>query len=81
MHDDARRWRYHGLVRHLVLHDGSRFGRSSSAGTYLGLTPRRYESDETSRNGRISKQGSVMTRKHIYEAATTLKAGRRWPNC
>lgn len=52
--------------------DASRFSRSSSAGAYLGLTPRRYESGETSRNGRISKQGSVMTRKHLYEAATTL---------
>ncbi len=27
---------------------------------------------ETSRNGHISKQGSLMTRKHLYEAATTL---------
>lgn len=52
--------------------DASRFKRSSSAGAYLGLTPRRYESGETSRNGRISKQGDKMTRKHLYEAATTL---------
>jgi transposase len=52
--------------------DASRFNRSSSAGAYLGLTPRRYESGETSRNGRISKQGDKMTRKHLYEAATTL---------
>jgi transposase len=34
--------------------NASRFSRSSSAGAYLGLTPRRYESGETSRNGRIS---------------------------
>ena len=52
--------------------DAARFKRSSSAGAYLGLTPRRYESGETSRNGRISKQGNRMTRKHLYEAATTL---------
>jgi transposase len=49
-----------------------RFKRSSSAGAYLGLTPRRYESGEISRNGRISKHGNKMTRKHLYEAATTL---------
>tara|TARA_R110001632_G_scaffold39001_2_gene97824 strand:+ start:1036 stop:1524 length:489 start_codon:yes stop_codon:yes gene_type:complete len=49
--------------------DASRFKRSSSAGAYLGLTPRRYESGETSRNGRISKQGDKMD---LYEAATTL---------
>jgi transposase len=49
-----------------------RFRRSSSAGAYLGLTPRRYESGEVSHNGRISKHGSALTRKHLYEAATTL---------
>src|SRR5208283_2595621 len=49
-----------------------RFKRSSSAGAYLGLTPRRYESGEVSRNGRISKHSNKMTRKHLYEAAATL---------
>ena len=38
--------------------DAERFRRSSSAGAYLGLTPRRYESGEVSRNGRISKHGN-----------------------
>jgi transposase len=52
--------------------DASRFRRSSSAGAYLGLTPKRYESGELSRNGRISKHGNKMTRKHLYEAATTM---------
>jgi transposase len=52
--------------------DAARFKRSASAGAYLGLTPRRYESGEVSRNGRISKHGNGMTRKHLYEAATTL---------
>jgi transposase len=52
--------------------DAARFRRSSSAGAYLGLTPRRYESGEVSRNGRISKHGNKMTRMHLYEAATTL---------
>jgi len=52
--------------------EASRFKRSSSAGAYLGLTPRRYESGEVSRNGRISKHGNRMTRKHLYEAATAL---------
>lgn len=52
--------------------NASRFKRSSSAGAYLGLTPRRYESGEVSRNGRISKHGNKMTRKHLYEAATAM---------
>jgi transposase len=52
--------------------DPKRFRGSRSAGAYLGLTPRRYESGEVSRSGGISKQGNGMTRKHLYEAATTL---------
>jgi transposase len=52
--------------------DATRFKRSSSAGAYLGLTPKRYESGEMSRNGRISKHGNKMTRKHLYEAATSM---------
>jgi hypothetical protein len=52
--------------------DASRFPRSSSAGAYLGLTPKRYESGETSQNGRISKRGDRMTRTCLYEAANAL---------
>lgn len=52
--------------------EASRFRRSSAAGAYLGLTPKRYESGETSRNGRISKRGDKMTRTFLYEAANTL---------
>ncbi|GHE02349.1 transposase IS110 [Defluviimonas sp. 20V17] len=52
--------------------DASRFRRSSSTGTYLGLTPRRYESGEISRNGRVSKRGDTFTRKCLYEAANAI---------
>ncbi len=52
--------------------DASRFRRSSSAGAYLGLTPRRYESGEISRNGRVSKRGDRFTRKCRYEAANAI---------
>ena len=52
--------------------DIGRFKRSSSAGAYLGLTSRRYESGEISRNGRISKRGDMFTRKCLYEAANAL---------
>jgi transposase len=52
--------------------DASRFRRSSCAGAYLGLTPKRYESCEISQNGRISKRGDRMTRTCLYEAANTL---------
>ena len=52
--------------------DVSRFRRSSSAGAYLGLTPRRYESGEISRNGRVSKCGDGFTRKCLFEAANAI---------
>jgi transposase len=52
--------------------DASRFRRSSSAGAYLGLTPRRYESGEISRNGRVSKRGDRFTRKCLFEAANAI---------
>jgi transposase len=52
--------------------DASRFRRSSSAGAYLGLTPRRYESGEISRNGRVSKRGDCFTRKCLFEAANAI---------
>lgn len=51
--------------------DAGRF-RSSASAAYLGLTPRRYESGEISRNGRISKSGDRMTRTHLYEAANAI---------
>lgn len=52
--------------------DAARFRRSSSAGAYLGLTPRRYESGEISRNGRVSKRGDMFTRKCLFEAANAI---------
>lgn len=52
--------------------DAARFRRSSSAAAYLGLTPRRYESGQISRNGRISKRGDGFTRKCLFEAANAI---------
>ena len=52
--------------------DAGRFRRSSSAGAYLGLTPRRYESGEISRNGRVSRRGDAFTRKCLFEAANAI---------
>lgn len=52
--------------------DAARFRRSSSAGAYPGLTPRRYESGEISRNGRLSKRGDRFTRKCLFEAANAI---------
>lgn len=50
----------------------ARFRRSSSAGAYLGLTPRIYTSGETMKVGRISRRGDDFLRGSLYEAANAL---------
>lgn len=52
--------------------DASRVRRASDVGAFLGLTPRRYQSGEIDRSGRISQCGSGTTRKLLYEAAISL---------
>jgi transposase len=55
-----------------AIDDPVRFAKSSSVGAYLGLTPRRYQSGEADRNGKISKCGDPLVRAYLFEAATTL---------
>ena len=55
-----------------VIDDPNRFTRSSQAGAYVGLTPRRFQSGEVDYSGRISKWGDPMLRAYLYEAALTL---------
>jgi len=56
-----------------------RFKRARSVGPYLGLTPRRYQSGETDRQGKISKCGDRFTRTCLYEAANVLLTKvQRW---
>jgi transposase len=52
--------------------DPARFGRSSGVGAYFGLTPRRYQSGEVDRDGKVSKCGDALTRTYLFEAAGTL---------
>ena len=52
--------------------DPQRFKRASDVGAYLGLTPRRYQSGELDRTGRISKRGDRLTRYYLFEAANVL---------
>jgi transposase len=52
--------------------DPTKFTKSKSVGAYFGLTPKRYQSGEADRNGRISKCGDGLVRKYLFEAATTL---------
>ena len=52
--------------------DPHRFRRSKDVGAFLGLTPRRYQSGEINRSGRISKCGDGEMRRLLVSAATTL---------
>jgi transposase len=49
-----------------------RFSSAKDVGAYLGLTPRRYQSGEVDRSGRISKCGDSMLRSLLFEAAHAL---------
>jgi transposase len=49
-----------------------RFRKASSVGAYFGLTPRRYQSGEIDRPGRVSKAGDGMVRRCLFEAAVVL---------
>jgi len=50
----------------------TRFKRSRAVGAHLGLTPRKHQSGEVDRTGRVSKCGDGMTRTALYEAAHVL---------
>lgn len=52
--------------------DPKRFKAACDVGAYLGLTPRRYQSGELDRTGRISKRGDRLTRYYLFEAANVL---------
>jgi hypothetical protein len=55
-----------------TIDDPGRFRHARDVGPYLGLTPTRYQSGETDRQGRISKYGDSFTRSCLYEAAKLL---------
>jgi transposase len=55
-----------------AIEDPGRFAKSSDAGAYAGLAPRRNQSGERDYKGRISKAGDPMLRSALYEAANNL---------
>lgn len=62
-----------------TIDDPNRFTHSRSVGAYLGLTPRRYQSGEVDRTGRITKVGDGETRTALFEAANVvLRPSTRW---
>ena len=62
-----------------VVDDPGRFTKSRNVGAYLDLTPRRYQSGEVDRSGRISKCGDALMRAYLFEAAgIVLNRVSRW---
>jgi len=49
-----------------------RFAKSKAVGAHFGLTPRKYQSGEIDRSGRISKVGDAMVRTALFEAANVM---------
>ena len=55
-----------------TIDDPARFERSRDVGAHLGLTPKKYASGETDRNGGISKCGDMAMRTTLYQASLAL---------
>jgi transposase len=55
-----------------AIDDPGRFKSSKQAGPHFGLTPKKYQSGETDRSGRISKIGDAAVREALYQAAHTM---------
>lgn len=58
-----------------VIDDPNRFRNGKEVGCYAGLTPRRYQSGNMDRQGKISGQGHALLRSLLVEVAWL---GRRW---
>jgi len=55
-----------------AIDDPARFRSSKQAGAHFGLTPKKYQSGETDRSGRISKIGDASVREALYQAAHVM---------
>jgi len=73
------------LTYRSAVDDPARFGKSSTVGAYFGLTPKKYQSGETNRDGGVSKVGDTMVRTALFEAAhimltraTRFSSLKRW---
>jgi len=57
------------LTYRSAVDDPTRFAKSSTVGAYFGLTPKKYQSGETDRDGGVTKVGDAMVRTALFEAA------------
>jgi transposase len=63
-----------------VIDDPGRFQRGEEVSAYLGLAPKRHQSGEVDRMGRISKCGDALLRSYLFEAATVAMSRIRREN-
>ena len=52
-----------------VIDDPHRFGSAKQVGSYVGLTPRKFQSGQMDRNGRITKAGNAQLRRMLVEVS------------
>jgi transposase len=57
-----------------------RFRNARAVGAWAGLTPRRQQSGQTDRQGRISKRGDPLLRSYLFEAALVLLYRQQQPS-
>ena len=55
-----------------AIDDPARFKSSKQVGPHFGLTPKKHQSGETDRSGRISKIGDASVREALYQAAHVI---------
>ncbi len=61
-----------------ILDDPHRFKNGRQVGCYAGLTPRRWQSGESDRQGRISKAGNPLLRELLVEIAWLGVRNKTW---
>jgi transposase len=63
-----------------AIEDPTRFTSSRRVAAHLGLVPRRWQSGESDRQGRISRCGDSMARTMLFEAANVIFTRVRAPS-
>jgi transposase len=61
-----------------VLGDPRRFSNGKEVGSYAGLTPRQYQSGDSDRQGRISRQGNRLLRAMLVEVSWVSLRYNEW---
>jgi transposase len=61
-----------------TIDDPHRFKSARHLSSYLGMTPKQYQSGETDRSGRISKRGPRMLRSLLLECAWASTRYNAW---